>query len=97
VNSTSARSSSGTVAEELASAVQARVAEYLMLLAADANATPEVQAAALAGVYDVQKLVHSGSTPAARLLDHQITLYLADPHQNMPVVKPSGAPPGPPV
>jgi hypothetical protein len=82
---------------DLASVVQTRVAEHLMTLAASPSATPEVRAAALAGVIEVQKLVHAASSPAARLLDHEITLYLANPHDNTPKLVPSGAPPGPPV
>jgi hypothetical protein len=82
---------------EIAEAVQARIAEHLMLLAADTSASPEIQAVALAGVYNVRKVVHSGQSAAAQRLDHEITLFLNDPHQNAPKLKPSGVPPGPPV
>ncbi len=82
---------------DISNAVRAQVARRLMLLAVDANATPEVQASALAGVYSVQKLVHGGLSPFARQLDHEIKLFLANPHYNAPKLTPSGVPPGPPV
>lgn len=93
VRKASNRASSG----DLARVVQTRVAEHLMTLAASSSATSEVRAAAFAGVVEVQKLVHGASSPAARLLDHEITLYLANPRENSPKLAPSGAPAGPPV
>jgi hypothetical protein len=82
---------------QLGDAVRAQVAERLMVLSADASATPEVQATALAGVYRVQKIVHVQPSSAARRLDREIGLFLSNPQQNVPKVKSSGAPPGPPV
>jgi hypothetical protein len=84
-------------AQDLANPVQAQVAERLMLLSANADATSEVQAAALAGVLDVQKLVKARNDAAARRLSREIELFLSNPQQNAPKLKPSGAPPGPPV
>ncbi len=83
--------------QEIEKAVQAQVAERLMLLSADADATPEVQSAALAGVYEVQKMTHARLDPAARRLARELELFLHNPQQNLPKLKPSGAPPGPPV
>jgi hypothetical protein len=82
---------------DIADVVRTRVAEHLMLLAVDAEATPEVQAAALAGIYNVRKVIHGGLSAPAQRLDHEITLFLNDPHQNTPKLKPSGVPAGPPV
>ncbi len=82
---------------DLADVVRTRVAEHLMLLAVDAEATPEVQAAALTGIYNVRKIIHGGLGAAAQRLHHEITLFLNDPHQNTPKLKPSGVPAGPPV
>lgn len=82
---------------EVGDAVRAQVAERLMVLSADAGATPEVQAAALAGTFKVQKIVHAQQSPAARRLDREIELFLSNPHQNTPKLKSSGAPPGPPI
>jgi len=84
---------------ELQSVVQAEIAERLMALAADDQATPEVQSAALQGVEEMQKELHPrpAQSASARRLDREITLFLRDPHQNTPKPKPSGAPPGPPV
>jgi len=84
---------------DLAGVVQTQIAERLMVLAANADATPEVQAAALAGVRDVQSAVknRAGRDPVLQRLDHEITLFFQNPQQNTPKLKPSGAPPGPPV
>jgi hypothetical protein len=83
--------------DDLAGVVQTQVAERLMLLSADASATSEVQAAALAGVYAVQNIVRSRQNQTARRLNREIELFLSNPQQNLPKLKPSGAPPGPPV
>jgi len=82
---------------DLAGVVQTDVAERLMLLSADPGATPEVQAAALAGVEDVRRRVQAGSSPLWRRLSREIGLFMTDPRQNAPQIKSSGAPPGPPV
>jgi hypothetical protein len=82
---------------ELGEAVQSEVAERLMLLSSEASATSKVQSAALAGVFDIQKIVHGRSDPASRRLSREIELFLSNPQQNAPKLKPSGAPPGPPV
>ncbi len=84
---------------DLAGAVQTEVAEQLMVLAANSEATPEVRAAALAGVREVQSVARKSATrgPVIEQLDHEITLFLQNPAQNTPKLKLSGAPPGPPV
>ncbi|HEV8336288.1 MAG TPA: zinc-dependent metalloprotease [Candidatus Polarisedimenticolia bacterium] len=87
----------GGAGSELAGVVQTEIAQRLMLLAVDEGATPEVQAAALAGVEDVKRRVASGRTPLWRRLDHEIRLFLADPRRNAPRLRPSAAPPGPPI
>lgn len=77
--------------------VQTQVARRLMILSADANATSEVQSAALAGVFNIQKIVRPRPDAAGRRLNREIELFLSNPQQNLPKVRPSGAPPGPPV
>ena len=77
--------------------MQAQVAQRLMILSADVNATSEVQSAALGGVFDIQKIVHARSDAAGRRLNREIELFLSNPQQNWPKLRPSGAPPGPPV
>jgi hypothetical protein len=85
-------------AADLSGVVQTEIAERLMVLAANAEATPEVQAAALAGVREVQGAIKAGAkTPTLQRLDRQISLFLQNPTQNTPKVKPAGVPPGPPV
>jgi hypothetical protein len=82
----------------IAGVVQTEVAERLMILAANSEATAEVRASALAGVQDVQKIVaQRANNPDLQRLDREIKLFLANPQQNTPKLKPSGAPAGPPV
>jgi len=82
---------------DLGDAVQARVAEGLMLLSTNPDASPEVQSTALAGVTEVRKTLKLRSDAAAQRLSREIELFLSNPQQNVPKLKPSGAPPGPPV
>ena len=88
-----------TSQKDMAGVVQTEVAERLMILAANSDATPEVQAVALAGVHEVQKAVQAGAatSPTLQRLDQEIRLFLENPQQNTPKVKSSGAPAGPPV
>src|SRR5579862_770589 len=67
----SASTSSAGGLNPLADAVRSQVAEHLMALAADNRATPEVQAAALAGIYSVQKIVHADQSSSGRRLDRE--------------------------
>jgi hypothetical protein len=83
--------------KELSHAVQAVVAERLMLLSDNAEATPEIQSAGLAGILDAQKLLKNRTDAAAQRLKREIDLFLAHPQQNSPKLTPSGAPAGPPV
>jgi hypothetical protein len=89
--------SSASRSSDLGDVVQSQVAERLMLLSADAGATAEVQSAALAGIFDIRTVVHEKTDPAALRLNREIELFLINPQQNAPKLKPSGAPPGPPV
>jgi hypothetical protein len=89
-----------TAAErDLAGVVQTEVAERLMILAANSEATAEVRAVGLAGVREVQGVIRKNATRGAAIeqLDHEIILFLQNPEQNTPKLKSSGAPPGPPV
>ena len=64
-----------TAAErDLAGVVQTEVAERLMILAANSEATPEVRAAALAGVREVQSAVKKNAArgPVLEQIDHEI-------------------------
>jgi hypothetical protein len=90
----------GTPAEQdLAGVVQSQVAERLMILAANSEATPEVRAIALAGVHEVQNALKTSTARSdmREQLDHEITLFLQNPLQNTPKLGPPGAPAGPPV
>jgi hypothetical protein len=82
----------------IAGVMQTEIAERLMILAVNAEATPEVRALALAGVQDVQRIVAQRANNAdLQRLDREIKLFLENPQQNTPKLKPSGAPAGPPV
>lgn len=82
----------------LSGVVQAKIGESLMTLATSPDATPEIQAVALAGVREVQSATRgSAESPGLQWLNHEIELFLRDPQQNTPKPKPSGVPPGPPV
>ena len=85
--------------QDLAGVVQTEVAERLMILAANSEATAEVRAAALAGVREVQGAVKKNAKrgPVMDQIDHEIMLFLQNPEQNTPKLKSSGAPAGPPV
>jgi hypothetical protein len=85
--------------QDLAGVVQTEFAERLMILAGNSEATPEVRAVALAGVRELQNTIKGRSADNAVMqqLDHEIMLFLQNPAQNTPKLKPSGAPPGPPV
>jgi hypothetical protein len=84
--------------KNLAGVVQSEIAERLMALASDTNAMPEARAAALAGVNEINNGVWANWQGAmADQLKHEIELYLRNPQENLPKVKPSGAPAGPPV
>jgi len=69
-----------------------------MVLAANQSASAEVQAATLAGVHDFQNALKGApSTPVGERLKREIGMFLQNPQQNTPKIKPSGAPAGPPV
>jgi hypothetical protein len=70
-----------------------------MILAVNPKATPEVQAAALAGVHEAQTVAKASAArnPILARLAREIALFLENPKQNTPKLTPSGAPPGPPV
>jgi hypothetical protein len=81
----------------LAGVIQTELAERLMILAADQNAAPEVQALAWSGVARIESAVAGGTTDTARHITQEIALFRRDPKNNVPRLKPSGAPPGPPI
>ncbi len=99
VNTTFSDAAKTAPERDLAGVVQTEVAERLMMLYTNAEATPEIHAAALAGVHEVQGALKRGApgNAIAQQIDHEIVLFLQNPEQNTPKLKPSGAPAGPPV
>ncbi len=80
-------------------AVQAVIAEKLMSLAVDPNATAEVQALAWNGLdqFDVASAAVAPQTPTMRMLRDQIKLFRQDPQHNLPKRQGARPPAGPPV
>lgn len=76
-------------------AVKADIAERLMILSQNEAATPRVRADAFVGVEEIRKSLQAGVGDEG--LAHEIDLFVRDPKNNTPKLKPSGAPPGPPV
>jgi hypothetical protein len=77
--------------------VEADIAERLMILSQNDEASPEVRGVALSGLQDIRKSLNASSGAFNEGLSHEIDLFLRDPKNNTPRLKPSGAPPGPPV
>lgn len=97
-----ATSGSLTVAEPgslIHSVIATEIGERLMRLAVDDAATPETQALAWKAIRDIQARLANRAdiTLTLQRLAHEIDLFIKDPHANVPRLKPSGAPPGPPI
>jgi hypothetical protein len=87
---------------DLAGIVQTELAERLMRLAVDDNATPEAQAIGWFGVDVFEKAMRAnqGASPGTLALlrvAREIELFRRDPKNNVPKARPSGAPTGPPI
>ncbi len=83
----------GGSSDPLHSVITNDVVERLILLAADERATAEVRDAAYRGIGAAKSSLNP--TDNTRLLQ-EIEQFLRDP-KNVPKLRPSGAPPGPPV
>jgi len=68
-----------------------------MILATDDNATPEVRSEAWTGVNAIYAQVKAGRGATASSIARRIEAFIRDPRQNTPKLKPSAAPPGPPI
>jgi len=80
--------------------VREQLATRLMVLAANDQATPEVRAAAWAGVRQAATLLQRGAQGQSALeadIAREIAAFIRDPKNNTPKVQPSGAPTGPPI
>lgn len=77
--------------------VEADVAERLMILSQNDEVSAVVRAVALSGLQGIRKSLNAFSSVFNAGLSHEIDLFLRDPKNNTPKLKPSGAPPGPPV
>jgi len=82
---------------DLSDVVENELADRLMIAAADDNATVEVRSEAWSGVnsvYSQVKAIHNGN---AASIARRIEAFMRDPKQNVPKLKSSGAPAGPPI
>ena len=82
---------------ELSEVVQNELADRLMILAADENATAEVRSHGWTGVNSVYVQLKTSHGGTAATLSRRIEAFIRDPKQNVPKLKPSGAPVGPPI
>ena len=82
---------------DLTDVVQDQLADQLMILAADENATPEVRSEAWSGVSNVYAAAKANRSGVSGNMARRIEAFMRDPRQNVPKLKPSGAPPGPPI
>jgi hypothetical protein len=89
--------SSQSKPSDLSDVVENELADRLMILAADDNATAEVRSEAWVGVNGVYAQVKTSRRPAATNIARQIEAFIRDPKQNVPKLRPSTAPPGPPI
>jgi hypothetical protein len=89
--------SSQPKASDLSDVVENELADRLMILAADDNATAEVRTEAWVGVNGIYAQVKTSRRPAASNIARQIEAFIRDPKQNVPKLRPSTAPPGPPI
>jgi len=82
---------------DLSDVLQNALADRLMILAVDDNATAEVRAEAWSGVNAVSTHVKGSQSGNAAAIERRIEAFIRDPKQNVPKLKPSGAPAGPPI
>ncbi|HWC16366.1 MAG TPA: zinc-dependent metalloprotease, partial [Terriglobales bacterium] len=82
---------------DLADVVENELADRLMILAADDSATQEVRSQAWTGVNGIYSQVKSQRSATASNIARKIEAFIRDPKQNTPKLRPSGAPPGPPI
>jgi hypothetical protein len=97
VKSTFASTATPPKSSDLADVVQNELADRLMILAADDNATPEVRSEAWTGVNSIYSQTKTSQNGSARNISRRIEAFMRDPKQNVPKLKPSGAPAGPPI
>ncbi len=85
---------------ELADVVQQELADRLMVLAADENAPAEIRSEAWSGVNQIYARLHgitAGLSVTSLDIERRVAAFQRDPKQNVPKIRPSGAPAGPPI
>ena len=92
-----AGSAAGSPSNDLSNVVQNELADRLMILAANDDATAEVRSHAWTAVNKIYGSIKTTRTGAAGNIARRIEAFMRDPKQNVPKLKPSGAPAGPPI
>ena len=82
--------------DRLHDVVKTEIVERLILLAADDRAANDIRGVALKVLDGAKKILAEGDSATNRQLYQEIDNFLRDP-KNVPKLRPSGAPPGPPV
>ncbi len=79
---------------DLSEVLESQFADQLMVLSVDDNATPEIRSLARSTVLGLPTWLRQNGFGA---IADNIDAFRRDPKQNVPKLKPSGTPPGPPV
>ena len=82
--------------DPLQDVVTTEVVERIILLAADERASTDIRGLALNILDGARKVLSESNTSTSRQLQQEIDNFLRDP-KSVPKLRPSGAPPGPPV
>ena len=82
---------------ELSDVVQNELADRLMILAVNEDATTEVRSHAWAAVRKIYASAKSTRAVTSSDIARRIEAFMRDPKQNVPKLRPSGAPAGPPI
>ncbi|PYY19459.1 MAG: hypothetical protein DMG60_04175 [Acidobacteria bacterium] len=82
---------------DLSDVVQNELADRLMILAVNDDATPEIRSHAWTAISKVYASAKTMRSATAGDITRRIDAFMRDPKQNVPKLKPSGAPAGPPI
>jgi hypothetical protein len=82
--------------DPLQDVVRTEIVERLILLAADERAGTDIRGMALRVLDGARKILSEGESATNRQLLQEVDNFLRNP-KNVPKLRPSGAPPGPPI
>ncbi len=90
-------SATNAKSSDLSAALQNELADRLMILCVDDNATVEIRDQGWRGVRAIYARAKAAPNGNASGLARRIEAFIRDPKQNVPKLKGSGAPAGPPI